>query len=125
MVPMADEEVPRCAMAAAAAAAGFVAARLGASPDGIAAEIAAAVFRVPSWTRPGAAAGPVQCLEPDYVEGWWALAEGSDDLSLQGCASIFPPLAADVEPLPPSAEHAHGAIVGVEAVAGVETRVRF
>ena len=101
--PMADEEAPRCAMAAAAAAAGFVAARLGASPDGIAAEIAAAVFRVPSWTSPGAAAGPIQCMEPDYVEGWWAHAEDSDALSSQGYASIFPPLAADVEPLPPSA----------------------
>ncbi len=66
------QPVPQNAVASAAAAASFVAARLGASPSAIAAEVAAAVHEMPKWVCSEAAEAPVQLVESDSVGAWWA-----------------------------------------------------
>ena len=68
--------IPQATVVAAASAAAFTAARLGASPAVIASEVAAAIHEMRHWMQPHLAAAPAVQVEADRVQAWW-----HDDLS--------------------------------------------
>ena len=91
-------------LAAVAAAASFVAARLGASPTAIAHEVAAAVLTSSSWTSCGAPAVIVEEVLADSLEDWWSQGEAPRRSATADAAELpEPDLALAAFAAPPAA----------------------